>query len=271
MIPEWAQPRILPISTWESMDTFELARDARHDDRVLLQGPHSRRRELWLVLRAVRDFIAGFRALHFSGPCVTVFGSARYDSSHPYYARGQEVGRAVAELGFTVMTGGGPGLMEAANRGAREAGGRSVGCNIELPLEQMPNPYLDRSVTCRHFFVRKVLLFKYSCAFVALPGGFGTLDELFEALTLIQTGKIAHFPVVLVGVEYWRPLQILLERLAAEGAIAPKDLDLLLITDEVAGAMEHIRRHVAQRFGLPSRPRRPIGILGERQADRARI
>jgi len=121
-------------------------------DRVLLEGPHSRRKELWLVLRALRDFIAGFRTLHFAGPCVTVFGSARYDDSHPYYALGREVGRGLASLGFTVMTGGGRGLMEAANRGAREAGGRSVGCNIQLPDEQVPNRYLDRSVTCRYFF-----------------------------------------------------------------------------------------------------------------------
>src|SRR5262245_41535396 len=149
-------------------------------DRLLLAGPHTRRRELWLVLRAVRECISGFRALHFSGRCITVFGSARYDASHEYYELAREVGRAIAATGFTVMTGGGPGLMEAANRGAREAGGRSVGCNIELPMEQMPNPYLDRTVTCRYFFVRKVLLFKYSYAFIALPGGFGTLDELFE-------------------------------------------------------------------------------------------
>jgi uncharacterized protein (TIGR00730 family) len=173
-----------------------------------------------------------------------VFGSARYEASHPYYTLGYDVGRGIANLGFTVITGGGPGLMEAANRGAREAGGRSVGCNVALPLEQSANPYLDRSVTCRYFFVRKVLLFKYSYAFVALPGGFGTLDELFEALTLIQTRKIASFPVVLLGVEYWRPLQELLRRLASERAIDPADLDLLLITDDVQVALEHIGKHV---------------------------
>ena len=234
-------------------------------DRVLLEGPHSRWRELWLVLRAVRDFIAGFRALHFVGPCVTVFGSARYEASHPYYKLGCDVGRGIADLGFTVMTGGGPGLMEAANRGAREAGGRSVGCNVELPLEQSPNPYLDKSVTCRYFFVRKVLLFKYSYAFVALPGGFGTLDELFEALTLIQTRKIASFPVVLFGQEYWRPFQELLHRLASEKAIDPTDLDLVLITDDVPAALEHIRKHVAGRFGVAPRTR-PFPFLGERTA-----
>jgi uncharacterized protein (TIGR00730 family) len=235
-------------------------------DRLLLAGPHTRRRELWLVLRAVRDFISGFRALHFSGPCITVFGSARYDASHEYYALAREVGRAIAETGFTVMTGGGPGLMEAANRGAREGGGRSVGCNIELPMEQMPNPYLDRTVSCRYFFVRKVLLFKYSYAFVALPGGFGTLDELFEALTLIQTRKIASFPIVLLGVSYWRPLQELLQRLAAAGTIDQGDLDLMLITDDVAAGVEHIRHHVAHRFGVTSKPRRAFPVLGERPA-----
>jgi uncharacterized protein (TIGR00730 family) len=232
-------------------------------DRVLLQGPHSRTRELWLVLRAMRDFIAGFRTLHFVGPCVTVFGSARYDERHPYYAVGRDIGRGIAGLGFTVMTGGGPGLMEAANRGAREAGGRSVGCNIELPQEQAPNRYLDRWVTCRHFFVRKVLLFKYSYAFVALPGGLGTLDELFEALTLIQTKKVESFPVVLIGTDYWRPLQDLLRHLALQGGIDRSDLDLLLVTDSVADALRHVERYAVQQFGLTRRRLRPAVLLGE--------
>ena len=164
------------------------------EDRILLEGPHSRLREARLLLKAVSDFIAGFRTFHFCGPCVTVFGSARIREGHPYYQLGIEMGKGLARLGFTVMTGGGPGLMEAANRGAREAGGRSVGVNIVLPFEQAPNRYCDRIVTCRYFFVRKVLLFKYSYAFVALPGGLGTLDELNEALTLIQTKKILHYP-----------------------------------------------------------------------------
>ena len=250
----------------EPMDVRESFVADRRADRELLAGPHPRLREFWLVLRAVRDFIAGFRALHFSGPCITVFGSARYDASHPYYSIAREVGRAISGLGFTVMTGGGPGLMEAANRGAREAGGRSVGCNIALPFEQAPNPFMDRTITCQYFFVRKVLLFKYSCAFVALPGGFGTLDELFEALTLIQTRKVAGFPVVLLGVSYWRPLKELLERLASEGAIDRSDLDLVLMTDDVAAAMTHIQQHVTQRFGLTSRHQRPLSVLGERDA-----
>ena len=230
-------------------------------DRVLLEGPHSRRRDLWLILRALRDFISGFRVLHFVGPCVTVFGSARAADTHPHYAVGRAVGRAISELGFTVMTGGGPGLMEAANRGAREAGGSSVGCNIELPFEQSENPYLDRSVTSRYFFVRKVLLFKYSYAFVGLPGGLGTLDELFEALTLIQTGKIREFPVVLVGTAFWEPLREMLGHLAREGTISVEDLDQILITDSVEELAAHIKRHAIKPFGL--RRRFPLRVLGE--------
>ncbi|MGE0393095.1 MAG: TIGR00730 family Rossman fold protein [Vicinamibacterales bacterium] len=235
----------------------------RNADLVLLEGPYSRRKELWLLLRAVRDFIQGFRTLHFVGPCVTVFGSARYDESHPYYAVGREVGRALVEIGFTVMTGGGPGLMEAANRGAQEAGGRSVGCAILLPNEQSTNPYMDASVTCRHFFVRKVLLFKYSYAFIALPGGLGTLDELFEALTLVQTGKVERFPVILIGTEYWAPLSDLLRHLVRERSISEADLGLFLITDSVDEAMAHLRHHAIGAFGLRARRFRPSRVLGE--------
>jgi uncharacterized protein (TIGR00730 family) len=230
-------------------------------DPALLQGPHSRIRELLLLLRAVSDFLRGFRVLHLVGPCVTVFGSARFGSDHPYYALGRQVGHRLADLGFTVMTGGGPGLMEAANRGAREAGGRSVGCNIALPHEQAPNAFLDRWVTCRYFFVRKVLLFKYSYAFVALPGGVGTIDELFEAFTLIQSGKIKQFPMILMGTAYWRPLTDLLQRMAIDGAIGPRDLDLLLVTDNVDEAIGHLERNAIDRFAL--RAPRPSRWLGE--------
>jgi hypothetical protein len=206
------------------------------------------------VLRALRDFIEGFRTLHFVGPCITVFGSARYAESHPYYEIGREVGRRVAELGFTAMTGGGPGLMEAVNRGAREAGGRSVGCNIMLPKEQQPNRYLDRSVTCRYFFVRKVLLFKYSYAFIGLPGGLGTLDELFEALTLIQTGKVKHFPVVLFGTAYWQGLYEWLEgRVCGEGKIDAKDLTLFHVTDDPSEAVAWVVKARAERKQSHSR------------------
>jgi hypothetical protein len=201
----------------------------------------------------VRDFIHGFRVLHFVGPCVTVFGSARLPEGHEYYELGRQVGGAVSRLGFTVMTGGGPGVMEAANRGAREAGGRSVGCNILLEHEQEPNPYLDRYVTCHYFFVRKVLLFKYSYAFIALPGGLGTLDELAEALTLIQTGKIRQFPVVLMGASYWKPFTDLLKGMVAMGTVSLSDLNLFLVTDDVSEAMAHIEHHSVRRFGLTRR------------------
>ena len=233
-------------------------------DRFLLEGPHSRRREVQMLGRAVRDFVRGFRFLHFAGPCVTVFGSARFNEGHPYYPMAQDVGRRVSRLGFTVMTGGGPGLMEAANRGAQEAGGRSIGCNIELPHEQDPNPYLDRYVTCHYFFVRKVLLFKYSYAFIALPGGLGTLDELCEALTLIQTGKIQNYPVVLIGVEYWKPFIALLREMVDEGAVAPTDLDLLKVTDDLDEAMRHIEAHTVGSFGLKRVKAKPKWWLGEK-------
>src|SRR5918996_6568594 len=226
-------------------------------DRVLLEGPHSRLREILLLLRAGRDLVRGFRALHFVGPCVTVFGSARFDEHHRYYAMAREVGAALAGLGFTVMTGGGPGIMEAANRGAREAGGRSVGCNITLAHEQYPNRYLDRHVTCHYFFVRKVLLFKYSYGFVVLPGGLGTLDELTEALTLIQTRKILQFPVVLMGTTYWKPFIELLREMVTLGTVAAADLDLFLVTDAIPEAMAHIEHHAIRRFGLkPAEQRR---------------
>ena len=237
--------------------------DGGRADRVLLEGPHSRLKDLGLILRAVRDFIRGFRALHFVGPCVTVFGSARFKEDHPYYAIGRDLGGRLSGMGFTVMTGGGPGLMEAANRGAREASGRSVGCNIQLPAEQEPNRYLDVSVTCRHFFVRKVLLFKYSYAFVALPGGIGTLDELFEALTLIQTGKIENFPVVLIGVAYWEPIVSLLNRMVNDGAISAADLQLVMLTDDLAEAIRHLEKHAVGQFGLIGPQPKPSRWLGE--------
>ncbi len=234
-------------------------------DRVLLEGPQSRLREILLLLRAGRDFVRGFRALHFVGPCVTVFGPARFDEQHRYYAMARSVGAALARIGFTVMTGGGPGVMEGANRGAREAGGRSVGCNVELPFEQDPNPYLDRWVTCRYFFVRKVLLVKYSYAFIVLPGGFGTLDELTEALTLIQTRKILQFPIVLMGVDYWAPFLAMVNTMVDAGTISAADLELMLVTDSVDEAMAHLELHAIQHFGLKKRKvPRPHKIFGER-------
>ena len=157
-------------------------------------------------MRILGECVKGFRRLHFVGPCVTVFGSARFEEDHPYYVLARELGARLAEAGFAVMTGGGPGIMEAANRGAKDVGGTSVGCNITLPVEQKPNPYLDRWVEFRYFFVRKMMLEKYSYAFIVMPGGIGTLDELFETAMLIQTGKMKDFPIVLMGKSFWTPL-----------------------------------------------------------------
>jgi uncharacterized protein (TIGR00730 family) len=232
-------------------------------DRFLLEGPQSRLREFLTLFRTGRDLLRGFRALHFVGPCITIFGSARFDERHPYYAITRELAGRVSGLGFTVMTGGGPGLMEAANRGAWERGGLSVGCNIQLPHEQKPNPYLHHWVTCHYFFSRKVLLFKYSYGFIAMPGGIGTLDELCEALTLIQTRKIKTFPVVLVGEAYWSPLLMLLQDMVREGAVAREDLELLIITDDLDEAIGHIERHAVVPFGL-KRVMKPAWWLGER-------
>jgi len=209
--------------------------------------------------------VRGFRALHFVGPCVSVFGSARFKPGHPYYELGRDLGARLARVGFTVMTGGGPGLMEAVNRGAREAGGHSIGCNIELPKEQRPNEYLDRWITFRHFFVRKVMLVKYSYAFLALPGGFGTLDETFEIATLVQTGKVREYPIVFIGCDYWRPLtDFLRNRLLVEGTIDPGDEHLLQATDSPAEAVEWITGVAMRRFGLTYGPRaRRRWFLGE--------
>ena len=248
----------------ESLTPAE-GKKAEKQERYFLEGPHSRKSELMMVLRVMWEFIRGFRALHFVGPCVTVFGSARFKEDHRYYEMAREVGRRIVDLGFTVMTGGGPGIMEAANRGAKENGGRSVGCNIQLPFEQAHNPYLDRWVTIRYFFVRKVMLLKYSYAFIVLPGGLGTMDELFEALTLIQTKKIRNFPVVVMGKDYYQPMVEFLEAMVREKTISVEDLDLLLLTDSIDEAMTHLQQHAIDKFGLTRRGApRPSILLGER-------
>ena len=221
------------------------------DERHFLEGPKPRGSELVRALRIFFEYLRGFRALHFVGPCVTVFGSARFTEDHAYYQLGREVGRLASHAGFTVMTGGGPGIMEAANRGAKDDGGRSVGCNIRLPKEQKPNAYLDRWVEFRYFFVRKVMLAKYSYAFIVMPGGFGTLDELFEIATLIQTGKIRDFPVVLMGAAFWAPLiDFLRDTMVASGTIEQEDLDRLMVTDSPEQAIATIREAAIRRFGV---------------------
>ncbi|MCB9907182.1 MAG: TIGR00730 family Rossman fold protein [Planctomycetes bacterium] len=212
------------------------------DEREFLGGPLTRLKELGSSLRIFGEFIRGFRRMHFVGPCVTVFGSARFGADDPYYAQAREAGSLLAKAGFTVVTGGGPGIMEAANRGAVEADGFSVGCNIELPHEQRPNPYLNLWIEFRYFFVRKVILVKYSLAFIAFPGGYGTMDEIFETATLIQTGKIQRFPFILIGREYWQPLIRLLIEMKAKGTIADDDTRFLFVTDSVEEAVAHIQR-----------------------------
>jgi uncharacterized protein (TIGR00730 family) len=232
-----------------------------------LEGPQRRMAELARATRIFFEFLRGFRALHFAGPCVTVFGSARFTEIHPYYRMARLVGAELAKAGFTVMTGGGPGIMEAANRGAKDAGGRSIGCNIVLPQEQKHNPYLDQWITFRYFFVRKVMLVKYSYAFVALPGGFGTLDEVFETATLIQTAKIREFPLVLMGKDFWDPLlAFMAERLVKARTIDAVDLERIIVTDSAEEAGRRITEVAKRKFNLTygSRIKRRF-LLGERK------
>lgn len=245
-------------------------RSRTSSEEVFLEGPHSRGRELASLFQIFFELLRGFRRLHFVGPCVTVFGSARFDENHIYYGIARELGRELASQGFTVMTGGGPGIMAAANRGAKEAGGKSVGCNITLPLEQKPNSYLDLWVEFKFFMIRKFMLAKYSYGFVALPGGFGTLDELFGVLTLIQTGKMKNYPVVLIGTKYWRNLSDLIQNtLVSEGTIAESDLSLFLLTDSAEDASAFIRKHAEAQFGLilAAIPK-PLKVLGEKKLQR---
>lgn len=228
-----------------------------------LDGPKSRSSEFMFALRVMMDLIRGFRKLHFVGPCITVFGSARFTEGHQYYDLARAAGRVVAKSGFTTMTGGGPGIMEAANRGAFEAGGRSVGCNITLPFEQQPNKYMHTWVTMRYFFIRKVLLLKYSYAFIVMPGGWGTMDELFETLTLIQTGTVHNFPVVLIGTEYYRQLWTYIEFMVEQKTISASDLKYVLLTDDLDEAMAHIQNYVRTNYKIRKRSK-PLWWLFEK-------
>ena len=223
---------------------------------VYLEGPKPRTYELLFAFRVFKQFVKGFRNLHFVGPCITVFGSARFKDEHSYYELARECGKRIAGLGFTTMTGGGPGIMEAANRGAFESGGYSVGCNIQLPFEQKANPYLHKSITFEHFFVRKVLLVKYSYAFIILPGGVGTMDEFFETLTLVQTGTITQFPIVLIGKAYYQPLIDYMRLMVEQKTIGEHDLDLVLLTDNVDEAMEHISKYIKTNYAVKPRRKR---------------
>jgi uncharacterized protein (TIGR00730 family) len=230
---------------------------------VYLEGPKSRSYELGFAWKVFRQFIKGFRTLHFVGPCITVFGSARFKEKEFFYDKAKEFGKRIADIGFTTMTGGGPGIMEAANRGAFENGGMSVGCNIQLPFEQKINPYVHTSITFEHFFVRKTMLVKYSYAFIIMPGGFGTMDEFFETITLIQTKTIIQFPIVLFGKEYYKDLMETIEAMAKYGTIATEDMKLVLLTDDIDEAMNHIRSYITANYKV--RPRKRLWWLFEKR------
>jgi len=236
------------------------------EEMQFIEGPHSRLRELWFLFRVMREFLRGFRILHFVGPVVTVFGSARTKEGNPKYELARKMGYELANMGFAVMTGGGPGIMEAANRGAKEAGGTSIGCNIKLPMEQKPNPYLDIMVTFKYFFIRKLMMLKYSYAFVVLPGGAGTMDELFETLTLIQTKKIYNFPIILLGRDYFKPLMDFLDLMVIEQTIDENDLGFLVFTDSIEEAVEYIHKNIVDKFGIKlKKVPKPSKILLEKR------
>ncbi len=222
-------------------------------EQVYLEGPKSRSYELGFAWRVFRQFIKGFRTLHFVGPCITVFGSARFKEDHPYYIAAVEFGKQIANMGLTTMTGGGPGIMEAANRGAFENKGMSVGCNIQLPFEQKPNPYVHKSITFEYFFVRKTLLLKYSYAFIIMPGGVGTMDEFFETLTLVQTKTISQFPIVLYGKSYYQPLIDYMNIMVEQKTISAEDMQLVLLTDSIEEAIHHITKYIKTNYQVKNR------------------
>jgi len=214
-------------------------------EKAFLAGRRSREADLESVVRIFLEFLRGFESFEFEQPCVTVFGSSRFEEGHRYYDLARQVGGELARAGFAVMTGGGTGIMEAANRGAREAGGLSIGCNITLPREQKPNAYLDRFIQLDHFFVRKVMLVKYSSAFVVMPGGFGTLDEAFEIATLMQTNKIEHFPLIAVGSDFWDELiDFARDTMIREGTLSPEDARFVHLADTAADVVRLVRENV---------------------------
>ncbi|MEO6134565.1 MAG: TIGR00730 family Rossman fold protein [Ginsengibacter sp.] len=230
-----------------------------------LEGPQSRWKDFKYVVSVFFEFIKGFRALHFVGPCVTIFGSARFKEDHEYYKQARKLSGEIAMLGFTIMTGGGPGIMEAANRGAKDVGGKSVGCNIVLPHEQHHNIYLDKWVDIKYFFIRKIMLIKYSYAFVVMPGGFGTLDEFYEAITLVQTKKIDMFPIIIFDKEFYKNVIEHNEIMQQKGTISKTDEQLYFVTDSIPDTIEYIKTHSIAAFGLKyMAPKKPIPGLFER-------
>jgi uncharacterized protein (TIGR00730 family) len=239
-----------------------------NSENAFLAGPRSRWQEFLFSLEVLFQFIKGFRNLHFVGPCITIFGSARFGPDDVYYQTTEELAGLLGKEGFAIMTGGGPGIMEAANKGAKNAGALSLGCNIELPFEQHPNPYLDCMVNIRYFFVRKELLRKYSSGFVIMPGGLGTLDEFFEVITLIQTGKMNNFPVVVMGLEYHEKLMRYFESLVKEETVGSTDFQHILFTDDVAEAAEHIRNFTELSPEKHAHTDAPLWIFGERKIKR---
>ncbi len=229
------------------------------------EGPQSRWKDFKYAVSVFFEFIKGFRALHFVGPCVTVFGSARFKEDHPFYEQARELSAEIAQLGFTIMTGGGPGIMEAANRGAKDVGGKSVGCNIVLPHEQKHNDYLDKWVDIKYFFIRKMLLIKYSYAFIVMPGGFGTLDEFYEALTLVQTKKIDMFPIIIFDKDFYKNICEHNQKMFEAGTISRNDESLYLVTDSIPEAIDYIREKSIRAFGLKyMKPKKPVRAFFEK-------
>lgn len=219
-----------------------MPRDKSFNGEKQLKGSRGWFRDAWKVWQIASKIWYGFNSLRKTGPCVTIFGSARFEESDPFYIQARNVARILGENGYTIMTGGGPGIMEAANRGAKDAGARSIGCNITLSHEQEPNPYLDEMLLFDHFFVRKIMLVRYSTAFILMPGGFGTLDEMFETLTLIQTTKIEKFPVIAMGTEFWNQfLPCLKKTMLEHGTVGEKTLEMIHVTDDPHEALRIIR------------------------------
>jgi uncharacterized protein (TIGR00730 family) len=249
----------------KQMTTVKAKPEVAKKEIQFLEGPQSRWKDFKYIVSVFFEFIKGFRALHFVGPCVTVFGSARFKEDHIYYKQARELAGQIALLGFTIMTGGGPGIMEAANRGAKDVGGKSVGCNIVLPHEQHHNAYLDRWVNIKYFFIRKMLLIKYSYAFIVMPGGFGTLDEFYEALTLVQTKKIQMFPIIIFDKEFYQKILDHNKVMFEAGTISRNDEGLYLVTGSITETIDYIKEKSIAAFGLKyMQPQKPFRGLFEK-------